>query len=383
VLLNPSFQQPALEWCSEATVGINSVTYVKPYFSNSRVDKAAEQLLSATPSTFIYRQALGVINQWRSSHLWPLAKVRHTLKNRSGRVDKKAIVVQRLKRLPSIENKLTRLQGTRLTGMQDIGGCRSIVADIPSVYSIAKLYRDARDKKRQDRSALVSERDYIRNPQVTGYRGVHLVIRYQSLGAETKNWTGRKIEIQLRTRLQHSWATALESMSTFLRQQLKSGFGDPQWLRFFALARGIIAEKEDMPPVPKVPDGESLYQEALGLWRSLNVRANIDGCAIAGDKMRLDMNESYFVMKLDSATRVTTVWGFSENQLSNANVCYNDQERLFARQSEIDVVLVRADDIKELKTAYPNYWADATEFSSFIQGALEKRLAIDLSGPSI
>lgn len=359
-------------------VSVNGVNYVKPFHSNTQVDKAAEALLNAIPGSVEYKDSLAIMNQWRSSHLWPLDKIRDTLKNRSLRVDGKGIIVQRLKRLSSIENKLIRLTGTRLTGMQDIGGCRSIVKDVASVYKIAGLYRDARDRKRLDRSALVNERNYIAEPQATGYRGIHLVVRYQSLGAETSAWTGRKIEIQLRSRLQHNWATALESMSTFLGQQLKANLGDPQWLRLFALAGGVFAQKERTEAVPSLPTGLDLYKETLSLWKSLNVRAMLHGLTVIGAPDAPLPGMSLFVLQLNATTRTTTVYGFEQHNVVAANEKYNQLELEFARRSDVDVVLVKADDMRELKAAYPNYWADTSAFSRILQGELESTLGISL-----
>lgn len=359
-------------------VSLNGVNYVKPDYSNTRVDKAAQALLNAVPGSREYKESLVIINQWRSSHLWPLDKVRNTLKNRSSRVDRGAITVQRLKRLSSIENKLIRLTGTRLTGMQDIGGCRAIVKNVDCVNRIVGLYEDARDRKRLDRSALVTERDYIHEPQDTGYRGVHLVIRYQSQGLETCSWTGRKIEIQLRTRLQHNWATALESVSSFIGQQLKANLGDPQWLRFFALASGIFAVMERTSPVPGLPDGDGLYTEILDLWNELNVRSVLHGIAVIGAPEPILPGMSRFVLKLDASTRVTTIFGFEQHDVIGANEKYNELEQEFARRSDIDVVLVKADDMRELKAGYPNYWADTTEFSRMLQTELERHFQIEL-----
>lgn len=343
------------------------VQYVKPEYSNSAVDRSAASLLEARPGSFEYVTALRIINQWRSSHLYPLGKVRQTLKNRSRRVDKKALVVQRLKRLSSIENKLVRLTGSRLTGMQDIGGCRSILRKITDVQAVARLYRQARDSKRLDRSALIFEKDYIDRPKETGYRGIHLVMRYQSLGLDTEAWNGKKVEVQLRTQLQHNWATAVESMSTFLSQSLKSHLGDERWLRFFALASGIIAEDERTTPVPDVPVGPGLLRQARDLWRDLNVDANIRACAVlAYPHFASQPAGSYYVLSMDAEKRTTNVESFSENALLFATARYNQLESENARRPWMNVVLVRVDDVRELKTAYPNYWVDATDFSEYI-----------------
>ena len=47
-----------------------------------------------------------------------------------GRLDKNAIVAQRMKRAPSISLKLQRFDGMRIACMQDIGGLRAIVSTV-------------------------------------------------------------------------------------------------------------------------------------------------------------------------------------------------------------------------------------------------------------
>ena len=130
-----------------------------------------------------YDHALQVVNNWRSSHSFPLNTFQATLRRRARTLDNKAIVVQRLKRLPSIEGKLNR-QTTRLTQMQDIGGCRAIVQSVTQVEKIIAIYKKSNIKNptkgASKRHEFVRERDYIANPKSDGYRGVHLIYRYHS-----------------------------------------------------------------------------------------------------------------------------------------------------------------------------------------------------------
>jgi len=54
-----------------------------------------------------------------------------TLIKRAKKIDKQAIIAQRLKRLPSIDAKLRQhASWMKLTQMQDIGGCRAIVRSV-------------------------------------------------------------------------------------------------------------------------------------------------------------------------------------------------------------------------------------------------------------
>ena len=92
--------------------------------------------------------------------------------------------------------------------MQDVGGARAVLPTIDEVDELRALYRRSRA-----RHTLANEKDYIRNPKPSGYRGIHLVYRYQS--DRSKVYNGLQIELQLRTRTQHAWATAVETVGTF------------------------------------------------------------------------------------------------------------------------------------------------------------------------
>ena len=64
------------------------------------------------------------INQWRALHFYPLQVFRITLARTIRRDMNDVVIVQRLKRLPTILDKLKRFQSTSLARMQDIGGER-------------------------------------------------------------------------------------------------------------------------------------------------------------------------------------------------------------------------------------------------------------------
>ena len=85
--------------------------------------------------------------------------------------------------------------------------------------------------------------DYISAPKASGYRGVHLMYRYKSDKKKTI-YNDLKIEMQIRSRYQHAWATAVETVGIFVGQALKTSMGDDRWLRFFALMGSAIAIRE-------------------------------------------------------------------------------------------------------------------------------------------
>ena len=73
-----------------------------------------------------------------------------------------------------------------------------------------------------------------------------MVFKFSGTGQE-EVYNGRRVEIQIRTRLQHSWATAVEALELFRRENLKGGEGSPNWLRLFKLMSAEFAVAENSP----------------------------------------------------------------------------------------------------------------------------------------
>src|ERR1700690_3451494 len=110
------------------------MAWTKPQFSRSQVDDAGKVLTSASQDYLKMFDAQAVINNWRSSHAFPLNTFQNGLRQRAKLVDSNSLVAQRIKRLSSIEAKLRRFSNMKLSQMQDIGGCRAIVATSAKVY---------------------------------------------------------------------------------------------------------------------------------------------------------------------------------------------------------------------------------------------------------
>lgn len=179
--------------------------------------------------------ALQVINNWRSSHSYPLNALQMSLRRRVRNMKTAWLVAQRIKRLPAIQLKLRINKGMQLSRMQDIGGCRAVVSTVRMVNHLVSTYQGSKSMKHE----LVRITDYIEKPRPTGYRSVHLIYRHQS---EThQEYNNLRIEMQIRSRLQHAWATAVETIGEFIGQALKSNLGEANWLRFFQLMSSAIA----------------------------------------------------------------------------------------------------------------------------------------------
>lgn len=101
--------------------------WIKPKYSKADINRAGDILISESASEGQTNDALEILNNWRAIHSYPMHVFKVRLKNKALLVDQKALTVQRLKRFPSIINKLQRKYNGRpptmkLSQMQDIGG---------------------------------------------------------------------------------------------------------------------------------------------------------------------------------------------------------------------------------------------------------------------
>ncbi len=65
------------------------------------------------------------------------------------------------------------------------------------------------------------------------------------------------------------------------------------------------------------------------------------------------------------------LYGFAKSELSKALEMYRTMEEEATRPGA-DVVLVSVDDLKTIRRAYPNYFADTTEFLKVVAQATKE-----------
>ena len=102
------------------------VPYAKKKYSKNQVRNAGRALIGKRVMT--QNEMFDIVNNWRFAHRYPLFRAKQLLARRAKKVDPSAIVVDRIKRLPSIETKLQLHPTMPLSNMQDIAGCRAIVS---------------------------------------------------------------------------------------------------------------------------------------------------------------------------------------------------------------------------------------------------------------
>ena len=333
-------------------------------FVPAEIDQAGSVLVLETDLD-IWSQSARMINLWRASHAGPLNTFRMNLRPR---VHGRGFIAQRLKRLTSIISKLERLPRIRLSRMQDIGGCRAVVRTADDAYNLASDFVASRI-----RHELVRHKNFIEYPKQSGYRGIHLVYDYNS--DRSTKWQGLKTEIQIRSRLQHQWATAVETVGTFTRDDLKSNLGNAIWLRFFALMSTVIAKREGTPCIPNTPTSrKKLVTEIKECDQELGISERL--AAFQSLTLHLQgfiRRDQWIGLELDLANLKVTGVTFKPRDLESATTWYVEREVDSRDDSQVEVVLVSAASLSALRRAYPNYLADLDGFRSLVQETVANR----------
>lgn len=212
---------------------------------------------------------------------------------------------------------------------------------------------------------LVTQRDYIESPKESGYRGIHLVYRYKNRAKRLLHWNGLLIELQIRTRLQHIWATAVETLGTFLDHALKASEGPNEWLDFFSLTGSAFAHVEKAPPVPGYEkiSAKDTFSAVIENADALHVHDRLKAYAVAAQEIiRTGSGDTYHLIILDPVKKTSQVKSFSRVMFQQATDEYAEIEKRIAKGDEVQAVLVSGGPIGQLKRAYPNYFLDTHEF---------------------
>lgn len=326
-------------------------------YSRSKIINSGKRIKDVNSTPEQIEEATKVIDNWRASHAFPMHVIYIHLRRMASK-RKDIIVAERLKRMDSIIKKLEREPSMSLWTMQDLGGCRFIVPTLDEVYDYSEKYHLSRK-----RHIFKSQYDYIKSPKLSGYRSLHMVYEYKSDRTEAYN-KNMLIEIQYRTHLQHIWATALETMGIFTKQNLKASQGEESTKRFFVLVSSLFALEEGCPIVPgTVEDRDELISEIESINAKDNVIDTLSAIKVFSDFTReIEMKKTgYYMLILNFNTKRLRIRYFLPSEIELANEIYSKIEKTRA-ESKIDAVLVRAESFNDLKNAYPNYFADISEF---------------------
>ena len=284
------------------------------------------------------------LNLYRSLHIPIMKALSDVVRNKK---IKPKITARRLKRFSSIEKKLNRFKTMRLSQMQDIAGVRAVFDNIQEVYDFSndmeKTYKNNRNFK------FSGCKDYISQPKNDGYRSIHQIFTYKK-GQYEQDCKGLSVELQIRTLLQHYWATAIEILSFKTAFNLKLGEGEEYHKEFFRLCSVLIAHQEKTTIHEKYKDlsMSQIIQKIASLDKTHNIIANLSALTITSKNIQADIINKhfyYYVMELNLDSNKLAIRGFKQKEANEAKLYYAMVEHR-RDKSNIDVVLISIDKVK-------------------------------------
>ncbi|TCV97733.1 RelA/SpoT family protein [Luteibacter rhizovicinus] len=248
--------------------------------------------------------------------------------------------------------------------MQDIAGLRAILASQVKVDQLYDSYINSRL-----RHELVNEKDYIVTPKDDGYRGIHLVYRYASDRAS--DLAGLHVELQLRTALQHAWATAVETVDAFMGESIKAGRATEDWASFFCLASAAFALQERAaPPNAHLSRGyDDVVTDLRASEAGLQVAAKLRGFTVAANRISTSgrSRNTYHLVILDMGVRRLSIRSYSATEQQQANLEYQAVEERVRSGEPLNPVLITGGSVDGLRKSYPNYFLDARNFIESVE----------------
>ena len=352
-------------------------------YTKKDIEKAGKVLSNEYNDILSVKDSLDVIDNWRAAHAFPLDNIANILKEAISS-NENFLFAQRIKRLESIVGKLRRLRTTNLYRMQDLGGCRIIV---PSIDNMTPTISKIKEILIKNNHTIVREKDYLKEPRIeSGYRSYHIVVKFN---CPLTCYDGMLIEIQIRTKLQHYWATAVEiidsnSLLAFLldnksedsnkaierinEYSLKGGSGNKNDRYFFKLISGLFSIHENTNVVAGVPnDYTSLIKEIYEVDSKIKLRERLASYRTAinftGD---YPQKADYFLLVTNFREHSIQTIGFLKEDIEDAIDMYFSKEK--EREThKLDVVLVSCQNFANIRECYPNYFLDTSHFLSTIK----------------
>ncbi len=322
--------------------------------SKTKIDKSGKILSDQTRDYDEIALELDyVFEDYRKSHLDPLTRLTLLLQEWLQTYDQQYYIAQRLKRKPQILRKLRRFS-VRLTQLQDIGGCRIVVGDNASVDSLANFLRDKFESTDQYRIERETDyRDWGRDD--SGYRAHHIIL----------SSSGLKLELQIRSTLQHYWSESIERTSVIYGFRLKEGEGDQIVLGYFKKFSDALHFLEQDKKLP--PDFE------IELQRDRENSEAIIGQTASADSISSHVNENIiktmsemernaqgslnnWILVFDWNDGNFVTWEMVGRDPNQATEVYSRYESQYPEEEKYEVVMIGSSDISSVKHTHSHYF---------------------------
>ena len=369
------FLDMAKDWKSGFNVRSKMSIWSPPPESKSAVRRAGKAISEGNATTEDY----DLVDQWRSSHGYVINNIQIWLKRHIAKQSYNVEFAQRLKRRNTVIDKLQRKNAAGIpliadvVAMHDFAGCRLIFETLEDLKNFRSYMASPAVMKnvKHELKYPPEKYDYIEHPKSTGYRGIHDVYRHLPRGSNRvegkKPWDGLMVEVQYRTRAQHAWATAVEISDLVDGERTKFEMDQSKRGEFFAIASEIIARKQENMERAFVGQTTGELQRRLqALEAELTILQRLSVLKQFEDEEKLQRHTVLNVYKKADGTAGLEVIPFKTSAPAIAKAT-----ELESSNSSLNAVYVRADNPKQLRSAYRNYFNDPIDFVKIIQEEAE------------
>lgn len=287
-------------------------------------------------SAEVSQEDLNKLQDFRQTFQEPISNVFNFVLGVARKVDKQCIVTYRIKRIDTIVEKLRRFHENpngkmNLSRMWDIAGCRCILnsMDENKLYVLLKKIQ-----KEYGRDCKV--KDYVAEQKDSGYRSIHIYVK--------DHQTQKPIEIQIRNKAQHNWATLVEIVDLLFGTKNKERGAESQLGRFLYLySKAEDLTKEEFSEMLKIERKVKVFERMSNvLTRNyLNIRRQW---------LKQKTKGSYFVITANkNGSEIVSFPTFKE-----AETAYYEK---YLANSDSNIVLthLRMPDFNQISMAYSNY----------------------------
>lgn len=301
--------------------------------TKGEIDRLGEKIGS---SKEVSCDDLNNLQEYRKTFQDPISRVFNFVLSTSRKIDKQFIVTYRIKRIDTIVEKLRRFhenpQGSmKLSRMWDIAGCRCILNG-PGIDKLYMLLDLIKNEYGQD----CKINDYVTKPKTSGYRSIHIYVKDKQ--------TQKPIEIQIRNREHHNWATLVEIVDLLYGSKNKEKGAVSNLGRFLYLySRASELKEEEFAEMLKIERKMKVFERMSNVLTGnyLNIRKQW---------LRQKQNGSYFVITANKkGSEIVSFPSFSR-----AETVYYEK---YLANSDSNIVLthLRMPEFEQISMAYSNY----------------------------
>ena len=298
---------------------------------------------------------------------------------------KQHLTASRNKRIETIISKLCRPEKPKLDRIHDIAGTRIIFENIKSLEDYIDILENTelvnfKEKINEDKNRY----NYIKNPKSDGYRSIHKVfyyssnIPYSTLNEKRFNLENKKIELQLRTRLQHIWATTVEIYDIINKSNIKTGTHNKLETKegLFFKNCSLVFEGIESNDVEKIKININKIfrdKDLVEIYNRLKGIKNIKNIQLP----KTLGSDEVFILITDLNKGKTTFFAtdpIEKNDKQDTFLINASYRRLEEKNTkgEYILLLLTLGDIKKLKNVYPNYFLNTNKFISILKKYKDK-----------